>query len=184
MPTRRKSAEAIRSQQTRFLAFFSAVVALVVLIVAAILPAVGPAEDLPLYVEDQDPAQFQELQQLRPEGDGWSEGLASAYSLETNDGWDETASGIPLNNYALTVAVPQENKDLLGSNVEIFYAGKTVEAKVTDTGALAPLGRARGVLSIRCRMIAARCCVLLDFAAGDTKLALYGTHLLFCPLAA
>lgn len=74
----RKSAEAIRSQQTRFLAFFGAVVALVVLIVAAILPAVGPAEDLPLYVEDQDLAQFQELQQLRPEGDGWSEGLASA----------------------------------------------------------------------------------------------------------
>ena len=142
MPTRRKSAEAIRSQQTRFLAFFGAVVALVVLTVAAILPAVGPAEDLPLYVEDQDPAQFQELQQLRPEGDGWSEGLASAYSLETNDGWDETASGIPLNNYALTVAVPQENKDLLGCNVEIFYAGKTVEAKVADTGALAPLGRA------------------------------------------
>lgn len=26
--------------------------------------------------------------------------------------------------------------------------------------------------------------VLLGFAAGDTKPALYGTHLLFCPLAA
>lgn len=26
--------------------------------------------------------------------------------------------------------------------------------------------------------------VLLGFAAGDTKLALYGTRLLFCPLAA
>lgn len=26
--------------------------------------------------------------------------------------------------------------------------------------------------------------VLLDFAAEDTKPALYGTHLLFCPLAA
>ena len=35
MSTRRKSAEAIRSQQTRFLAFFGAVVALVVLTVAA-----------------------------------------------------------------------------------------------------------------------------------------------------
>lgn len=35
MRTRRKSAEAIRSQQTRFLAFFGAVVALVVLTVAA-----------------------------------------------------------------------------------------------------------------------------------------------------
>lgn len=142
MPTRRKSAAAIRSQQTRFLVFFGAVVALVVLTVVMILPAAGPAEDLPLCVEDQDPAQFQELQQLRPEGDGWSEGLASAYGLETNDGWDETASGIPLNNYSLTVAVPQENKDLLGRSIEIFYAGKTVEAKVTDTGALTPLGRA------------------------------------------
>ena len=111
MPTRRKSAAAIRSQQTRFLVFFGAVVALVVLTVVTILPAAGPAEDLPLCVEDQDPTQFQELQQLRPEGDGWSEGLASAYGLETNDGWDETASGIPLNNYSLTVAVPQENKD-------------------------------------------------------------------------
>ena len=79
---------------------------------------------------------------MRPEGDGWSEGLASAYSLETNDGWDETASGISLDNYSPTVAVPQENKDLLGRSIEIFYAGKTVEAKVTDTGALAPLGRA------------------------------------------
>jgi hypothetical protein len=35
MPTRRKSAEAIRSQQTRFLAFFGAVVALVLLGFAA-----------------------------------------------------------------------------------------------------------------------------------------------------
>ena len=57
MPTRRKSAAAIRSQQTRFLIFFGAVVALVVLTVVTILPAVGPAEDLPLCVEDQDPAQ-------------------------------------------------------------------------------------------------------------------------------
>lgn len=142
MPTRRKSAAAIRTQQTRFLIIFGAIVALVVLTVVAILPVAKPADDLPLCVEDQDPAQFQELQQLRPEGDGWSEGLASAYSLETNDGWDETASGIPLNNYSPTVAVPQENKDLLGRSIEIFYAGKTVEAKVTDTGALAPLGRA------------------------------------------
>ena len=70
MPTRRKSAAAIRSQQTRFLIFFGAVVALVVLTVVTILPAVGPAEDLPLCVEDQDPAQFQELQQLRPKAMG------------------------------------------------------------------------------------------------------------------
>lgn len=34
MPTRRKSAEAIRAQQTRFLAFFGSIVALVVLTVA------------------------------------------------------------------------------------------------------------------------------------------------------
>lgn len=35
MPMRRKSAEAIRAQQTRFLVFFGAIVALVVLTVAA-----------------------------------------------------------------------------------------------------------------------------------------------------
>lgn len=35
MPTRRKSAEAIRSQQTRFLAFFGSIVALVLLGFAA-----------------------------------------------------------------------------------------------------------------------------------------------------
>lgn len=62
MPTRRKSAAAIRTQQTRFLIFFGAIVALVVLTVVAILPAAKPADDLPLCVEDQDPVQFQELQ--------------------------------------------------------------------------------------------------------------------------
>ena len=82
-----------------------------------------------------------ELEQLKPKGEGWSEGEASAYNRETNDGWDATASGIPLDDDTPTVAVPQENRDLLGATVEIFYAGKTVTAKVTDTGALGPLGR-------------------------------------------
>ncbi len=141
MATRRKSADAARIQQTRALAFFGIIVAIIVVTILALYPAVAPANELPLDVEDSDPAHFNQLEQLTPEGEGWSEGLASAYSMETNDGWDATASGIPLNNYSLTVAVPQENKDLLGCTVEIFYAGKTVEAKVTDTGALGPLGR-------------------------------------------
>lgn len=134
MPTRRKSAAAIRSQQTRFLIFFGAIVALVVLTVVTILPAVGPAEDLPLCVEDQDPAQFQELQQLRPEGDGWSEGLASAYSLETNDGWDETASGIPLNNYSPTVAVPQKTKIFWGVALRFSMRAKRWKRRLPIRG--------------------------------------------------
>lgn len=141
MAKRRKSADASRAQQVRALAFFGTIVLIVLVSVFAFLPKVQPANELPLDVEDDDPVHFQELQQLEPEGTDWLEGLASAYSLETNDGWDATASGIPLNNHSLTVAVPQENKDLLGCTVQIFYAGKTVEAKVTDTGALGPLGR-------------------------------------------
>lgn len=72
---------------------------------------------------------------------GWSTGLASAYSLETNDDWDETASGIPLNNYSYTVAVPIEEAALLGSSIEIGYGTLSLEALITDTGGLGPLGR-------------------------------------------
>lgn len=67
---------------------------------------------------------------------GWSTGLASAYSLETNDDWDETASGIPLNNYSYTVAVPIEEAALLGSSIEIGYGTLSLEALITDTGGL------------------------------------------------
>ena len=142
MATRRKNADAARIQQVRALVLFGVIVLVALASVSALIPKAESASELPLDVEDDNPAHFQELQQLEPEGTGWVEGLASAYSLETNDGWDATASGVPLNNHSLTVAVPQEDKDLLGCTVQIFYAGKTVEAKVTDTGALGPLGRA------------------------------------------
>lgn len=141
MVKRRKNADAARIQQVRALALLGIIVLVALVSVLALYPKAEPAGELPLDVEDDNPARFQELQQLEPEGTGWLEGLASACSLETNDGWDATASGIPLNNHSLTVAVPQEDKDLLGRTVQIFYAGKTVEAKVTDTGALGPLGR-------------------------------------------
>lgn len=141
MTTRRKNAQAASVQQKRALALFLIIVAIAVASVVALYPQVAPASELPLDVEDENPAEFQELVQLEPEGEGWMRGAASAYSMETNDGWDATASGIPLNNYSLTVAVPQEEKELLGCKVEIFYAGKTVEAKVTDTGGFGALGR-------------------------------------------
>lgn len=82
-----------------------------------------------------------------PDGEGWSTGSASAYSRETNDdgegnfGVSTTASGIPLDNTTPTVAVPQSQRSLLRSMVEIFYRGKLVEAQVTDTGGFAKYGR-------------------------------------------
>ena len=72
---------------------------------------------------------------------GWSTGRASAYSLESNDDWAETASGIPLDNYSYTVAVPIENAYLLGQSVEIGYGSLSLVARITDTGGLGPLDR-------------------------------------------
>lgn len=125
-------------QQRRTRLFAIAVVcALVLVIVASAVACSNTATVAPLDADN-----LSELEQLTPEGEGWTSGLASAYSLETNDGWDETASGIPLDTTTPTVAVPQDQSDLLGSTVEIFYAGMTVEAQVTDTGAFGELGRA------------------------------------------
>lgn len=78
---------------------------------------------------------------MEPDGEGWDTGRASAYSLETNDGWDATSSGIPLDEESYTVAVAMQEASLLGREVELFYRGVQLTAKVTDTGALAPLGR-------------------------------------------
>ena len=74
--------------------------------------------------------------------DGWQVGEASAYTLVCNDGYDATASGTKLTETSMTVAVPANRLDLLGKTCEIYYNGKTVRAKVTDTGGFAPLGRA------------------------------------------
>lgn len=71
----------------------------------------------------------------------WMSGLASAYDLEDNTGWDATASGIPLTHDSMTVAVPVSQYYLLGRTVEIRYGGKTVTATVTDTGGFASYGR-------------------------------------------
>ena len=85
-------------------------------------------------VEDLDPA-------ASPEGTGWLVGSASAYSLDDNDGGDATASGIPLDETSLTVAVPESQASLLGAVVEIYYGGICVEAVVTDTGGFEDFGR-------------------------------------------
>ena len=77
----------------------------------------------------------------RPEGEGWVEGDASAYSAEDNDGGTATASGIPLDDESFTVAVPQSEADMLGAQVEVFYGGITVRATVTDTGSFGDYGR-------------------------------------------
>ena len=60
----------------------------------------------------------------------WYTVQASAYSVATNGG-TTTASGVPLDDWSLTVASPWVP---LGSVVEIEYAGMTVQATVTDRG--------------------------------------------------
>lgn len=77
----------------------------------------------------------------------WSCGVASAYSVATNDdgrgtfGVTTTASGRALNGGSVTVAVPASQSYLLGSVVEICYDGKIVIATVTDTGGFGKYGR-------------------------------------------
>lgn len=75
------------------------------------------------------------------EDQGWRPGLASAYTLACNDGYDATASGAKLEEDSMTVAVPANRSDLLGKTVEIYYNGTTVTATVTDTGGFAAMGR-------------------------------------------
>lgn len=60
----------------------------------------------------------------------WYTVQASAYSVATNGG-TTTASGVPLDDWSLTVASPWVP---LGSVVEIEYGGMTVQATVTDRG--------------------------------------------------
>ena len=82
------------------------------------------------------------------EDDGWSCGLASAYSFADNDdgkgnfGTNVTASGVPLTDYGLTVAVPESQSYLIGSAVAVRYGETIVVATVTDTGGFAGYGRA------------------------------------------
>ena len=78
----------------------------------------------------------------------WQSGIASAYSIETNDdgqgnfGVTNTASGIALTHQSVTVAVPEDKAYLVGNICEICYNGKVVIATVTDTGGFAKYGRA------------------------------------------
>lgn len=82
------------------------------------------------------------------EDDGWSVGLASAYSFADNDdgkgnfGTDVTASGVPLTDSGLTVAVPESQSHLIGQAVAIRYGETIVVATITDTGGFAGYGRA------------------------------------------
>lgn len=75
-------------------------------------------------------------------GEGWQTGMASAYDLETNQGWDATALGVTLTRDSVTVAVPEGQEHLLGRAVEIVYGDTVVVATVTDTGGFAKYGRA------------------------------------------
>ena len=72
----------------------------------------------------------------------WMFGSASAYSVADNTGGNTTASGEQLTDDSLTVAVPTSQRYLLGRSVQIRYNGKTVTARVTDTGGFAAYGRA------------------------------------------
>lgn len=98
-------------------------------------------QDASAQAQSSDSAEEEKPVKLEPDGEGWDTGRASAYSLETNDGWDATSSGIPLDEESYTVAVAMQEASLLGREVELFYRGVQLTAKVTDTGALAPLGR-------------------------------------------
>ena len=84
---------------------------------------------------------------LPDESDGWSYGMASAYSFSDNDdglghfGTDITASGRALASNEITVAVPESQANLLGSAVAIRYGETIVVATVTDTGGFEKYGR-------------------------------------------
>lgn len=73
---------------------------------------------------------------------GWQQGLASAYDLETNQGWSATSSGVSLTRDSVTVAVPASQRHLVGRAVEIVYGNKVVVATITDTGGFERYGRA------------------------------------------
>lgn len=79
--------------------------------------------------------------------DGWSYGNASAYSFSDNDdglgnfGTVSTASGVPLSDYGVTVAVPASQSYLLGRAVAIMYNDTVIVATVTDTGGFGSYGR-------------------------------------------
>ena len=85
---------------------------------------------------------------LPDESDGWSYGMASAYSRSDNDDGsgnfctDATASGRLLSENELTVAVPQSQSNLLGHAVAIRYGETIIVATVTDTGGFEKYGRA------------------------------------------
>ena len=72
---------------------------------------------------------------------GWMMGSASAYCVDSNTGGDATASGEILTDDSVTVAVPLDQRYLLGRSVQIRYAGTTITATVTDVGGFAKYGR-------------------------------------------
>ena len=82
------------------------------------------------------------------EKEDFKRGPVSAYSHADNDdgkgnfGTDATASGIPLTQSGLTVAVPESMHHMLGHAVALSYNGKVIVATVTDTGGFAGFGRA------------------------------------------
>lgn len=124
--------------------------ALLILLLVGGLSFVIPAEgeDNPhtrLTNEATRPAELND-KNMPPQTDvkpdeSWSVGMASGYDFDNNDGWDETASGIPLDHETYTVAVPQEQSELLLRYVEICHNGTMITAQVTDTGGFAQYDR-------------------------------------------
>lgn len=107
---------------------------------AATEPAESPSTpETPQAPTTSDPS-AKDGSEVETDGE-WMIGSASAYSMADNTGWDSTASGEKLTDDSLTVAVPASQSYLLGRSVQIRWGGKTITARVNDTGGFAAYGR-------------------------------------------
>lgn len=134
---------AFGSERERAAALLACTVVASFAVVFAIMFAFGGFEPRSAAVAPADGQASQDggLSESGAQDEGWATAAASAYSLEDNDGWDQTASGIPLDETTPTVAVPMERSDLMGSQVELDYEGTVVRATVTDVGSFGDEGR-------------------------------------------
>lgn len=74
-----------------------------------------------------------------PSGDGWTDGVASAYGGSSDPGTGSTtADGSTVSDWSMGVAIPLAwgRRDLLGRQVEISYGGKSVIATINDLGGM------------------------------------------------
>lgn len=74
-----------------------------------------------------------------PSGNGWTDGVASAYGGSSDPGTGSTtADGSTVSDWSMGVAIPLAwgRRDLLGRQVEISYGGKSVIATINDLGGM------------------------------------------------